>query len=92
MYFETDACEPTKHGDNICDLDQNWRQCDFDGGDCECHGSGNNWCEPQFNNDKCDWDGGDCCGPYSYYQYGNFGCLDPGIHVKKILINIDYCC
>jgi hypothetical protein len=88
LLTSTDTCVNEKAGNGICDLENNWEICDFDGGDCKCFGAGNSWCQPEFNIEECDWDGGDCCGPYAYVPYGftddeasfweGYTCLDPG--------------
>mmetsp|Transcript_10283 Transcript_10283/g.15463 ORF Transcript_10283/g.15463 Transcript_10283/m.15463 type:complete len:524 (+) Transcript_10283:79-1650(+) len=52
---------PAKVNDGICDLENNYFLCDYDGGDC-CNPSkmGDGLCDEENNLERCDYDNGDC--------------------------------
>lgn len=69
-------------GDGICDEENNWILCNFDGGDCvmSCDVTwiGDSYCDDSNNNAECQYDGGDCCGPNVVLDYcSECTCKDP---------------
>ena len=60
-------------GNGICDAFNNFKECDFDGGDCvmDCINVlwiADGFCDDLTNEPSCQLDGGDCCGLDANYE------------------------
>ena len=56
-------CDGSVLGNGICNLDNNYEGCKFDGGDCCLNPElvGNGVCNDETNNAACNYDDGECC-------------------------------
>jgi hypothetical protein len=83
-FIITDPCIKDKMSNGVCDPENDWWKCDYDGGDClelcEQEGwIGDNECDDLNNFESCGYDGGDCCGQSVDTTYcSKCDCLDPG--------------
>ena len=57
------GCDGSVIGDGICNLDNHYEDCKFDGGDCCLNPElvGNGICNDETNNAACNYDDGECC-------------------------------